>query len=186
MLGQASLDVRIKHLQGQALWLRHHPWRQGRRPDVFAHKTLPLPVDQNPPQGRNAHAQARAPARVGMALPLKAIHAPQLTTPIKTQGDGTAIGVGRTVVKRPMHGGDVLRHPCRVGAKTSPCEQHMRRPHALVFNLQHKTLGATLRGRRIRVQGDQGMGANLLAKPMVQCRAASGQGAVKATLAVPC
>ena len=129
MLGQARLDVGIKHLQGQALRLRHHPWGQRRWTDVFAHKTLPLPVDQDAPQGGNAHAQARESARVGVALPLKAIHAPQLPTPIETPGDGTAIAVGRTVVKRPMHGGDVLGHPSRVGPKTSPSEQHMQRPH---------------------------------------------------------
>ena len=55
-----------------------------------------------------------------------------------------------------------------------------------MFNIQQKTLGPTLGCHRMRMQGDQGMGLNLLAKPMVQSRAAGGQGAVEAALGVPC
>ena len=125
-----------------------------------------------------------APPRVGVALPLVAVHAPHLRTPPQTQGERAAVVGGRSMMQGPSHARNVLGHHGRIGAEAAPGQHQLRGLNHAQRAVQFKAGGAALHRCRGGQPLNRRRGPDRLPKPGVQGCARGGLDAVKAPLAV--
>src|SRR6185503_20895143 len=141
-------DTLVEYFQRDAAGLREHDRTQFRRADIFPDEAPPIAIDDESPEQRQSHAEARAAPGIRMPLSLVAAHLRDRGAQLAAPGHRAAVVRPRADVDCARHFRDEFLQQRRVARETASREQDRRGSESAFFSLDFvQTVKSEIRNR---------------------------------------